>query len=176
MTAPLPRLLLAELIGTFALVFAGCGAVMVDAKTHQLGHVGVAISFGLVIMFGILGALAKFAALPDERERALRDGERLLREPCVAHCHVGFYRDAIDAALADGPWSEAERYAAALEDAARAEPLPAVDLLVARGRALAAAGRGRADRAALEACRRQAVAWHYARYLPALDAALAAGR
>jgi len=50
---PLPRLLVAEMIGTFALVFAGCGAVMVDAKTHQLGHVGVAITFGLVIMFGI---------------------------------------------------------------------------------------------------------------------------
>jgi glycerol uptake facilitator-like aquaporin len=50
---PLARALVAELIGTFALVFAGCGAVMVDAKTHQLGHVGVAISFGLVIMFGI---------------------------------------------------------------------------------------------------------------------------
>jgi MIP family channel proteins len=49
----LARLLVAELIGTFALVFAGCGAVMVDAKTHQLGHVGVAITFGLVIMFGI---------------------------------------------------------------------------------------------------------------------------
>jgi MIP family channel proteins len=45
--------LLAECIGTFALVFAGCGAIMVDAKTHQLGHVGVAITFGLVIMFGI---------------------------------------------------------------------------------------------------------------------------
>ena len=41
---------LAELIGTFALVFAGCGAIMVDATTHALGHVGVAISFGLVIM------------------------------------------------------------------------------------------------------------------------------
>ena len=26
---------------------------MVDQKTHQLGHIGVAISFGLVIMFGI---------------------------------------------------------------------------------------------------------------------------
>jgi aquaporin NIP len=50
---PLARVLVAELIGTFALVFAGCGAIMVDAKTHQLGHVGVAISFGLVIMFGI---------------------------------------------------------------------------------------------------------------------------
>ena len=54
MTAPgLARPLVAEAIGTFALVFAGCGAVMVDAKTHQLGHVGVALSFGLVIMFGI---------------------------------------------------------------------------------------------------------------------------
>jgi aquaporin NIP len=37
------RSLLAEAVGTFALVFAGCGAIMVDAKTHQLGHVGVAI-------------------------------------------------------------------------------------------------------------------------------------
>jgi MIP family channel proteins len=45
-----PRALAAEAIGTFALVFAGAGAVMVDAKTHQLGHVGVAITFGLVIM------------------------------------------------------------------------------------------------------------------------------
>jgi aquaporin NIP len=44
------RRLAAEAIGTFALVFAGCGAIMVDAKTHALGHVGVAISFGLVIM------------------------------------------------------------------------------------------------------------------------------
>ena len=44
------RSLAAELVGTFALVFAGCGAVMVDAKTHALGHVGVALSFGLVIM------------------------------------------------------------------------------------------------------------------------------
>jgi MIP family channel proteins len=44
------RLLAAEFVGTFALVFAGCGAVMVDAKTHALGHVGVAFTFGLVIM------------------------------------------------------------------------------------------------------------------------------
>jgi aquaporin NIP len=46
----LGRALAAELIGTFALVFAGAGAIMVDARTHALGHVGVAISFGLVIM------------------------------------------------------------------------------------------------------------------------------
>jgi MIP family channel proteins len=47
---PLVRSLAAEAIGAFALVFAGAGAVMVDAKTHQLGHVGVALTFGLVIM------------------------------------------------------------------------------------------------------------------------------
>ena len=47
---PLARALAAEAIGTFALVFAGCGAIMVDSKTGALGHVGVAITFGLVIM------------------------------------------------------------------------------------------------------------------------------
>jgi len=50
MPAALLRSLTAEAIGTFALVFAGCGAIMVDANTSALGHVGVAISFGLVIM------------------------------------------------------------------------------------------------------------------------------
>ena len=50
------RSLVAEGIGTFALVFAGAGAIMVDAKTHQLGHVGVAITFGLVIMAMIYAA------------------------------------------------------------------------------------------------------------------------
>jgi MIP family channel proteins len=44
------RRLVAEAVGTFALVFAGCGATMVDSDTGALGHVGVAISFGLVIM------------------------------------------------------------------------------------------------------------------------------
>jgi MIP family channel proteins len=44
------RRLTAEFVGTFALVFAGCGAIMVDAKTGALGHLGVALSFGLVIM------------------------------------------------------------------------------------------------------------------------------
>ncbi len=48
--APLARKLAAEVFGTFALVFAGCGAIMVDAKTQALGQVGIALSFGLVIM------------------------------------------------------------------------------------------------------------------------------
>ena len=41
---------LAELIGTFALVFAGCGATITDgASRGGLGAVGIALTFGLVI-------------------------------------------------------------------------------------------------------------------------------
>jgi MIP family channel proteins len=40
----------AEAIGTFALVFAGTGAVVIDDLTHAVTHVGIAATFGLVIM------------------------------------------------------------------------------------------------------------------------------
>lgn len=40
----------AEAFGTFSLVIAGCGAIMVDALSQSLTHVGVAFTFGLVIM------------------------------------------------------------------------------------------------------------------------------
>lgn len=40
----------AELIGTYGLVTAGCGAIMVDAQTGALGHIGIAVTFGLIIM------------------------------------------------------------------------------------------------------------------------------
>lgn len=41
---------LAEGIGTFGLVFAGCGAIMIDAESHgQITHVGVGLVFGLII-------------------------------------------------------------------------------------------------------------------------------
>jgi MIP family channel proteins len=49
----LVRSLAAEAIGTFALLFAGCGAIMVDATGGQLGHLGIALTFGLVIMVGV---------------------------------------------------------------------------------------------------------------------------
>jgi aquaporin NIP len=47
---PLGRCLAAESIGTFALVFVGCGAIMADAEEGRLGQVGIALAFGLVIM------------------------------------------------------------------------------------------------------------------------------
>lgn len=41
----------AELIGTFILVFAGTGAIVVDASMDGvIGHVGIALTFGLVVM------------------------------------------------------------------------------------------------------------------------------
>lgn len=46
---PLRGALVAEFVGTFCLVFAGCCAIVVDAMTHQITHVGVALVFGLVI-------------------------------------------------------------------------------------------------------------------------------
>jgi MIP family channel proteins len=42
--------MLAEAIGTFGLVFAGCGAIVIDAETGAIGHIGIAITFGLIIM------------------------------------------------------------------------------------------------------------------------------
>jgi len=43
--------LAAEAFGTFALVFAGTGAIVIDDLTHGgVTHVGVALTFGLIIM------------------------------------------------------------------------------------------------------------------------------
>lgn len=42
--------LIAEFIGTYFLVFAGTGAIIVDSLTNSLTHVGVSITFGLVIV------------------------------------------------------------------------------------------------------------------------------
>ena len=39
----------AEFLGTYALVTTGCGAIVVNSQTGALSHVGVALTFGLVI-------------------------------------------------------------------------------------------------------------------------------
>jgi aquaporin Z len=40
---------IAELIGTFALVFVGTGAIVVNAQTGLLGNLGIAIAFGAIV-------------------------------------------------------------------------------------------------------------------------------
>src|SRR5258705_8519701 len=43
--------LLAEFLGTFALVFAGTGAIVIDTVTQgTVTHAGVALTFGLIVM------------------------------------------------------------------------------------------------------------------------------
>ncbi len=41
----------AEIIGTFGLVFCGTGAIIIDQQTNgAIGHIGVAITFGLIVL------------------------------------------------------------------------------------------------------------------------------
>src|SRR6516164_8753628 len=45
------RKLVAELLGTFALVFAGTGAIVInDVSGGSVSHVGVGLTFGLVVL------------------------------------------------------------------------------------------------------------------------------
>lgn len=54
----------AEGIGTFALVFAGCGAIMIDAlSAGQVTPIGVGLVFGLVILDALLTSFLMFIIL-----------------------------------------------------------------------------------------------------------------
>src|SRR5262249_13967179 len=44
------RRLAAEVLGTFALVFAGTGAIVINDVTGLVSHVGVALTFGLIVL------------------------------------------------------------------------------------------------------------------------------
>jgi class 3 adenylate cyclase/tetratricopeptide (TPR) repeat protein len=95
----------------------------------------------------ILGCHARIADDSKIGRRALDEGESILRSGCVGHNYFWFYRDAIEVCLDAGEWDNVERYAAALDDYTRPEPLPWSDFFIARGRALATYGRGRLDAA-----------------------------
>jgi tetratricopeptide (TPR) repeat protein len=92
-----------------------------------------------------LSAMALVTENPERRRGFLEEGEAILRSGAISHNQFWFYRDAIEVSLDIGDWLEVERYAVALEDYTRPEPLPWCDLFIARGRALAAWGRGRRD-------------------------------
>jgi aquaporin NIP len=49
------RALCAEFVGTFILVFAGTGSIVVDATfSGSIGHVGISLVFGLAVAIGIV--------------------------------------------------------------------------------------------------------------------------
>jgi hypothetical protein len=123
-----------------------------------------------------LGALAAVTRDAEARQTALAEGERLLAAGCVSHNYFWFYRDAMEASLGAGDWDEVERYAASLEAYTQHEPLPWSDFFVARGRALAVFGRGRADAAPSDALIRlqdEGERLGLVTALPAIEAALA---
>jgi tetratricopeptide (TPR) repeat protein len=89
------------------------------------------------------GMLALIEEDETRRRAALSDGEALLSGNVVAHNHLLFRRDAIEASMLLHDWHETERHASALEDFVRPEPLPWTGFIVARARAFSAFGRGR---------------------------------
>ena len=85
----------------------------------------------------VMSALSLAAEDPAERAASLVEGQQMLARGAVAHNHFWFHRDAIEALLAAEDADGAMRHVAALEDYARAEPLPWSSLFASRGRCLA---------------------------------------
>jgi hypothetical protein len=105
------------------------------------------LTFGGPMIYAVRALIEPDSALQSE---LLGKGEALLPATSLVHNWTFFHRAAIDCTLERGAWREAERYADSLSRyfAAR-EPLPYIDLLVDRARALAALGRDPADQVAL---------------------------
>ena len=147
------------------------------ARRHLEAALELARETGLgFIGAPLFGRLARAVPGAAEREHALREGEALLRSPGLAHGHLWFYRDAMEAGIAAAEWPLAARYADALEAWVAAEPLPWVTLIVARCRALMACALD-ADRSAarqrLAALRPAVVAADMGWALREIDTALA---
>jgi class 3 adenylate cyclase/tetratricopeptide (TPR) repeat protein len=123
----------------------------------------------------VLAAMALAGGRESSRRAALQEGETIVRSGCLAHVALWFYRDALEASLNAGDWDAADDYAAAFEAYMRPEPLPWAEFFIARGRALAAHGRGRGDEATfgeLQRLRAEAERLELRAPLPALERAL----
>ncbi len=88
------------------------------------------------------------------KTEALAEGMRMLAAGSVSHNHFVFYENAIEVSFDIADWGGAERFASDLEDFTKAEPLPWSNFIIARGRALAAYGRGQRDSAINEELQR----------------------
>ena len=123
----------------------------------------------------VCGVIAMASSDPERRRDALRQGQALLDRGCVSHNYFWFYRDAIEVSLTMNDWDQADLYATALDEYFRDEPMPWPSFLVARGRALAALGRGTGTKALLGQIRRlreEAVRFGMQSELGLLEAAL----
>ncbi len=142
-------------------------------------ELGVAMARERSVGFLAPRMLAYLAMITDDpivRRDALNEAEAMMREGSIGSNFLGVYRYAMDAYLRSGDWDEVERYAAALEDFTRPEPLPQSDLFIARARVLAAYGRGKRDDATMQELKRlrdEAKLVGFKTALPSLEEALA---
>ena len=123
----------------------------------------------------IVGEIARNLVETEAKCAALAKGERMLEAGSVSHNHFLFYPDAIEVSLDICDWDGAERYAAALEDFTRLEPLPRCNFFITRGRALAAWRQGRREQhlmAEIQDLCHEAERVNLATALPALKEAL----
>ena len=114
------------------------------ARLDQVEEVGRRFSRRFTLPM-VLGAIALVTADAARRERVLREGESILDDGAVAHNHMLFAINAIDASLRHREWDLAERHAKRLEAFDRKESLPWSRFIVERGLALARWGRGERD-------------------------------
>jgi class 3 adenylate cyclase/tetratricopeptide (TPR) repeat protein len=146
-----------------------------DPQARRLIHEAVEMARetpGFALAQG-LALLAMIASDATEREAALVEGEQVA-VGAIRHDFVYFNRFAIEACIAAKDWAGVQRYATALEQGLAEEPLPMSNFLVARARAIAAAGRGRKDETELRRLLGEAnhIGWRVV--VPSLEMALAA--
>lgn len=125
----------------------------------------------------VSSALSLAVEDPAEREALLIEGAQMLAHGAVGHNHLWFHRDAIEVQLSAGDADSAMGHATALEDYARAEPLPWSTLFAARGRCLANALRGDVDDESLDQLKRiraELMSAGFKAFVGTVDAALTA--
>lgn len=125
-----------------------------------------------MLPFG-LGLAAMITRDADERRALLAEGEQLLADGAISHNVIFFNRCAIEACLAAKDWDSVDRFAAAFEHSMAREPLPMSDFLVARARAISAAGRGLKADEELRRLKERATQVGWLAVVPALNSALA---
>ena len=123
----------------------------------------------------VLGQLALAAVTRAERNWALQEGERLLKNG-QGHNHFEYRIDAIEVCLRQKDWDGVLRHAIAFENYVAEEPTDWSDFYIRRGRTLTAFGRGKRDLeiiADLNELQNTATNNGLKSALPMLDAALA---
>jgi tetratricopeptide (TPR) repeat protein len=132
-----------------ALILAQCGEVALAegrrGEALSLARAGLEIAdqTGPGFVGPLIHGLLALAEDDPEQQRAeLAAGEALLAKGAVGHNHFWFRRYAIERALLDDDWDEAERQGDALLRRTADEPLAYASCIATRGYVLARRGRG----------------------------------